>query len=62
MDVNDLLTMIFLVTFVASVIEFLVLGIWKIYEFLSGDFTIFIMSLIAPVIAVISFAVLLLKR
>lgn len=61
MDVNDLITMVFLVTFVLSVIEFLALGIWKIYEFFLADFTIFVLSLIAPAIAVITFAVLLLK-
>jgi len=61
MDVEDILTTIFLVTFIISAIEFLVLGIWKIYEIYSIGLSYFILSIIAPIIAVITLAILLIK-
>ncbi len=61
MDVDDVLTTIFLVTFIISAVEFLVLGIWKIYEIFNWSMNYFILSIIFPIIAVITLAILLIK-
>lgn len=61
MDVDDILTTIFLVTFLISAVEFLILGAWKIYEILSWNTSYFVLSIVAPVIAIVTLIILLVK-
>lgn len=61
MEKGDVLIYAFLISFIASVAEFLIFGIIKLYELFVTNFTLFGALLIPPIIALSSFLILLFK-
>ncbi|MCW1296197.1 MAG: hypothetical protein OH319_00760 [Candidatus Parvarchaeota archaeon] len=62
MDVDDILTTVFIAAFLITALEFLLLGLLKIYEFYLGSATIFWLSVIPLVVTIVSLAILLIKK
>jgi hypothetical protein len=61
MNLEDVGIYVFLVSMVVTAIEFLIFGIMKIIELYATNLNYFYLSLAAPVIAVVSLVLLLVK-
>jgi hypothetical protein len=62
MDIDDVLTTVFIAAFLITALEFLLLGLLKIYEFYASSGALFYLAVIPIAVTIVTLAILLVKK